>query len=142
MGSSAWLATMLDEQMLEKRVQVPTVPLEHLPRRSGAEVAKELGGRWLLRYVPSAQVHEPRSGRYGVATFVTPTPYATSELAHWLDLPQPELPRNYVVRLDPSQVPVIVGPQYVGAGMGIQYVLPEGYGPEAVVHPGWAHEVR
>jgi hypothetical protein len=132
----------LDEYMLDKRIEHHAVPVIDLPSKTGDEVFKELGGRQLLRYVDQYSVHEPVGGRVGIPTWVTPTPLSPDEVDHYLDLPAPEKARTHVVRIDPRLVHTIQGPQWVGIGMGIQYLLPEGYGPEAVLHPGWAHEVR
>ncbi len=113
-----------------------------LPQRSGSDVARDLAGRMLLRYVDAGAIHEARGGRVGVPTWVTPTPYAVDEVSHYLDLPVPERLRSYVVRLDPAEIDVIAGPQWVGLGLGIQYYLPYGYEPRAVLPPQWAHAVR
>lgn len=143
MSTCAWLATALDLQMLEKRMYPPDTPIEGIPSRQGSDVAdEELSGRWLLRYVLPGQQMEPQGDRIGERTFVTPTPYAPSDLSDWLDLPFAEDSRDYVIRLDPSQIEFIAGPMFVGAAMGVQYVLPQGYGPEAVMGPGWAQRVR
>jgi hypothetical protein len=111
-------------------------------RSAGRLNGHELGGRLLLRYVDVYAVHEPAQGRLGQPTWVTPTPFSPEEVDHYLDLPAPEKPRTHVVRLDPLQIAVIQGPQWVGLGMGIQYLLPEGYAVSAVLGPAWAHEVR
>jgi hypothetical protein len=136
------VAGRLDEQMAGKAIHAPTVPIDQLPIRSGVEVARELGGRSLLRYVTPNLVHEPDGSRVGQPTFVTPTPYAPQDPSHFLELPMPHVARPYVIFLDPSQIDRIAGPQYVGPGLGLQYVLPDGYDAEAVMAPGWAHEVR
>ena len=142
MASAAWLATQMDHYMLDKAIADHTVPAPRLPRKSGQDVSIELGGRQLLRYVDLYRVHEAHDGRVGVPTWVTPTPFATDDVVHYLDLPAPEKRRTHVIRLDPRLVDVIMGPQWVGLGMGIQYYLPDGYSSAAIMHPGWAHEVR
>jgi hypothetical protein len=142
MASAAWLATQLDEYMLGKKIMHHAIPAKDLPVKSGDEVFNELGGRQLLRYVDVYAVHEPMGGRAGRATWVTPTPLSTDDVDHYLDLPAPEKFRTHVVRLDPRLIPTIAGPQWVGLGMGIQYLLPDGYSTNAVLYPGWAHKVR
>src|SRR5688500_10857079 len=65
-----------------------------LPSRPGSEIARELGGRALLRYVDYKNVHEVSRD---IPTFVTPTPYSVDEVRDYLALPRPELAREYVV---------------------------------------------
>jgi hypothetical protein len=142
MTSSAWLATQQDEYMLGKKIMHHAIAADNLPVKTGVDVFNELGGRQLLRYVDVYSVHEPRGGRVGQPTWVTPTPLSADEVDHYLDLPAPEKSRTHVVRLDPRLIPAIAGPQWVGLGMGIQYLLPYGYSTDAVLFPGWAHEVR
>src|SRR5690242_495674 len=121
MGTSAWLATQGDEFALAKIIADARLPLTALPLRPGDEVARELGGRLLYRYLSVDQAHEPWSNqREGIVTFVTPTPYAPQDLCHWLDLPAPDKLRTHVVRLDPAKIDWIQGPQWVGLGMGLQ----------------------
>ncbi|WP_152611135.1 hypothetical protein [Amycolatopsis sp. MJM2582] len=128
--------------MLDKLIAHHAVPSENLPRKSGDQVFKEIGNRQLLRYVDIYHVHEPETGRDNLPTWVTPTPLSCDDLDHYLDLPSPDIPRTHVVRIDPRYIDEIRGPQWVGLGLGIQYLLPRGYPLDAVLAPHWAHEVR
>jgi len=111
--SSAWLATYLDYQMLEtagvvvdrqRRAGMPDLPL-----RRGADVAKELAGRFLLHDVTSANVGRYRPGRAD-RCFVTPTPLSPADTGAWLALPGANIPREFVVLLQPEAIPWIQGP--------------------------------
>lgn len=141
MTSCAWLATQMDQHMLGSKIADSLVPESKLAVKTGEEVFTELGGRMLLRYVEAHAVHEPSQGR-PVKTFVTPTPYGAEDVSHHLDLPRPDRLRGYVIRLDPRRIRSIAGPQWIGLGMGVQYVLMYGYPADAVLPPGWAHEIR
>lgn len=138
MGTSSWLATWLDSEMLERRgVTIPS-PIQArtlLSHRSGTEIAAELGGRCLLRYLVSSQIGLFAGGS-DKACYTTPTAYSPEEAVRYLVLPRPETPRNHVLLLDPARVPLIMGPMWAAAGRGIQYVLPDGFPPEAIVVPG------
>lgn len=125
--------------MLAKRIFAWNIPVDSLPVRTGVEVATELQGRPLLRYVTYEGVHEQS---HTGPTFVCPTAYAPADQVNWLALPRPELVRDYVLLLDPELIPSIKGPRWVSGGGGIEYVLPDGYGPEAVIVPGWAVPIR
>ncbi|QZY30612.1 hypothetical protein [Nocardioides coralli] len=125
--------------MLLKILSAAHVPLDELPSRSGAEVATELAGRALLRYVAATGVHE---NSHPGPTFVTPTAYTSSELNSYLALPRPDLLRDHAIWIDPSRVDTILGPRWVHLGSGIEYVLPNGYTSDAVIEPGWAVQIR
>ena len=60
MGSCSLLATRLDYEMIAVKRGVSIAPAalpEHrLPRKTGAEVAHEVGERYLVRYLTPAQV--------------------------------------------------------------------------------------
>ena len=60
MGVCTWLATLLDREMLVVRHGVPiepdTMSIHKLPRKTGHQVADEVGGRYLLRYLLPHQV--------------------------------------------------------------------------------------
>jgi hypothetical protein len=77
----------------------------------------------------------------GDRTWVTPTPYSSGECGSWLNLPQPHKPRDYVMFLDATKIPVIQGPRKVAGGMGIEYLLPDGFPKEAIVF-GWPRKVE
>ena len=106
---------------------------DNLPRRSGAAVAGELVGRYLLRYV--ATDNERVLATRG-KVYLTPTPYSSDEAREWLGVPAPSRSRLWVVILRPAAIPWLQGPLWVFGGGGIQYILPDGYPREAVVVPG------
>jgi hypothetical protein len=137
--SCAWTATQLDARMLRKSVASNDVPLDLLPLRTGEEVAQELAGRALLRYVDDRNVHE--TGHAG-PTFVTPTPYSVEDLHGYLALPGPRAMRTHVLWLDPTRLTAIRGPRWCDLGSGIEYILTKGYSSEAILSPGWAVEIR
>lgn len=137
--SCAWMATQLDSLMLRKSMAPPLSPPEYLELRDGKDVARELSGRVLLRYVDDRNVHE-RS--HPGPTFVTPTPYGIDDLHSYLALPGPKNMRTHVVWLDPEKLSGICGPRWCDLGSGIEYVLTEGYTEDAILSPGWAVEIR
>lgn len=139
--SSAWLATALDSQLLESApIATRGTPTDALPVRSGFDVAmNDLKGRAFMRYVPSDLAHEDRDG---TPTFVSPTPYAPSDLIAYLALPAPHLRRDFVILIDPELVEQVQGPRWCELGSGIEYVLPNGYQQRAVLKPGWAVQLR
>jgi hypothetical protein len=142
-GDCGWLATYQDEAMLAARGHLlAPFMTRSLAVRTGQEVADELNGRLLLRYVPDSSIDEVSEARAGIETFVTPTPYAVRDLSHYLALPMPDIPRNSVIMIDPRRVKEVRGPQRVLAGAGIEYVLTAGYDADAVVGPPWAVRVR
>jgi hypothetical protein len=120
-------------------IAAETTPTANLPIRTGTEVAIELNGRALLRYVDRWSAHE--SGRT-IETFACPTPYTPSEVMRFLAPPRPDLLRDYVLFLDPKEIVVIRGPRWCNLGGGIEYVLPDGYPETAIIGPGWAVEVE
>ena len=138
MGSAAWLATQLDAAMLDKGIAPVGTPIGHLAMRKGVDVALELAGRPLLRYVPLELAHETRDSE----TFVCPTPYSVDDLTAFLALPSPKISRDFVIVLDPAKIERIQGPRWCDLGQGIEYVLPNGYGADAIMAPGWAVPVR
>jgi antitoxin (DNA-binding transcriptional repressor) of toxin-antitoxin stability system len=99
---------------------------------AGTAVARELGGRYLVRYVTRAGGARDVAGRDGLI-YVTPTAYATSEAITWLALPGP---RPFYLLLDPAGIETIAGPRYVHLGQGIEYLLPDGFPAGAVVGVG------
>ena len=138
MGASSTLAKTLDQQMLDRNsvhIAARTVKTEHLPRKTGLDVAREIGGRLLLRYLLLHQVGQYTGGSPAVH-FVTPTPYSSEETVSWLFLPKATEPRTHVLLLDPGKVDVIAGPRWVILGKGIEYILPNGFPKEAVIG-GW-----
>ncbi len=144
MGSSRWLATVLDQEMLERVrgivIAARTVPDDALPTRRGPDVAAEIGERYLLRYMLPQQVGQLRRGTSD-PQFVTPTPLAPEATVPWLFLPRPEEARVFVMALDAARVPEIKGPRWVRCGPGIEYLLPGGFPPDAIVWP-WEMQVE
>lgn len=112
-----------------------------LPDRPGGEVADELGGRFLLRYLRTHQVGLLTGGT-GSMQYVTPTPYAPEETVAWLALPAPRDPPSHVLFIDPALVDVVRGPRWVRLGGGVEYLLPFGFGRRALAAPGWEAEIR
>jgi hypothetical protein len=143
MDTAAWLATVLDQELLESVRGASIAPRNtedhRLPVRPGRDVAQELGGRYLLRYVLPDQVGQFTDGS-GNPHHVTPTPYAPRDTVAYLALPRPAAPRLYVMLLDPGRIPVIMGPRWIRLGKGIEYILPSGFPKEALVF-GWEVEV-
>jgi len=139
------LATNLDVCMLEERgtMIVPgDTPDTDVPSKSGAEVFEELGGRFLLRFLLPGQVstEEKLSQIPPRKQWVTPTPYSPKETIAMLALPAPDYPREYVFVLDPRKIANVLGPRRVRLGIGIEYILPDGFPKEALVLP-WPLEV-
>lgn len=135
---------MLDQEMLESvsGVSIASRPalIRELPVRNGIDVAQELRGRLLLRYVLPSQV-----GMFGQGSrlehWATPTPLAAEDVVSWLDLPSPSQPRTHVMLLDPAKIEAIQGPKWVRHGQGIEYFLPRGFPAAAILQP-WEIELR
>lgn len=139
MGTSSWLCTVLDQEMLEvwRGVQIAarTTPDNMLFQKTGTEVARELGNRYLLRYLLPHQVGWFSRGSE-LRHYVTPTPYSPEETVLWLALPKPAQSRTFVMMLDPAMIGLLLGPRWVRLGKGIEYILPDGFPKEALVG-GW-----
>jgi hypothetical protein len=134
MSNASWLATSLDQEMLEGHgvsIASRTTVDEDLPSKSGTQVSHELGSRYLLRYLAGHQ-----TGLYTIGSdrrhFVTPTPYSAAETVSWLALPLPTQDRAFVLMLDPGKIATIIGPRWVRCGKGIEYILPFGFPKEAL----------
>jgi hypothetical protein len=117
-----------------------STPDTSLLKKTGRQVAGELGHRYLLRYLLPHQI-----GRYTAGSaaphWVTPTAYAPEETISWLALPAPRAPRPYVMLLKPEEIDEIRGPRWVRLGGGIEYYLPNGFPGTALAFP-WEIEVR
>lgn len=117
---SSRIATLLDWNFLEfeRKVRI-AASLDIDPDvevRPGTDIAEELAGRKLLRYLTPEQVGLFLDGT-DRSTYVTPTPYAPEETISWLFLTSPRVPRTHVLLLDPAKIPLIQGPMWVaGAG--------------------------
>lgn len=137
------LATVLDLEMLIANgavIHSPNISDAALAPRTGSEVARELGGRYLLRYVRPHQLGTLIGGS-ARAQWVTPTPYSRTAVARWLALPNPLDPPRHALVLDPEAIAVLAGPRLVRLGGGIEYFLPQGFSRDAIVAPGWEVEV-
>ena len=142
-SSSAHLATKLDIEMLTRNgvsVLSSSVPHSALPRKSGLEVSRELGGRPLLRYLRIEDAKRYLRGDCN-RQCVTPTPYASPDLISFLNLPDPTTVRSHFLLLDPAKIPDVIGPRYIAWGEGIEYILTAGFSMEALVNP-WPMEIR
>lgn len=136
--SSSWLSTLLDQEQIEMNGSIgPHVgDVETMPDRSGVEVAEELGGRLLLRYLVDAQITEFLDGSEDRSHWVTPTAIAPADVIDWLALFAPHLPRKHALLLDPSKIPTIRGASWIRLGSGIEYYLPVGFPRDAVLDVG------
>jgi hypothetical protein len=140
---AGWLATILDQEMIEGgggAIAARSVRDGALPARTGAEVAAELRGRLLARYMLRSQIGEFAGGSTEMH-WVTPTPLSTKEIPRFLAVPRPAGRRTHAVLLDPAPIPEIRGPRWVKTGQGIEYLLPNGFPASALVMP-WEIEVR
>ena len=141
--SCGHLATKLDVEMLVKqgvKVASSAVPDDDLPLKTGKEVAHELGGRPLVRYLRWED-----AGRYLYGDSnrhcATPTAYSSDDVVGFLNLPDPITRRTHFLLLNPAKVIELLGPRYILWGSGIEYVLPEGFPKEALLNP-WGIEIR
>src|SRR5689334_5187045 len=91
-----------------------------LAERAGAEVARELGGRYLVKYLPRTRLHDYQNGSPGTE-YATPTMYTPSEAPVYLNLPYVEDSRLWALFLDPGIIDVVLGPRWVELGQGIEY---------------------
>ena len=139
--SCAWLSTVLDQEMLEvvRRVRIAprTVSYQILLvswQKTGRQVAGELGGRYLLRYLLRHQVGSYINGSTD-RHYTTPTPYSPADTVSWLTLPSPTRKRDFVMLLDPTKIDTILGPRWTRLGKGIEYILPGGFNKDALVWP-------
>lgn len=132
--SATWMATMLDQEQIEKSspIQPRVVDVEGMPDRPGSDVADELGGRMLVRYLTPAQVSDFLSGSTR-EHWVTPTPVSADHSCGWLALPSPTIRREYAIVLDPAKIGSIRGPAWIRLGEGIEYYLPEGFPADAIL---------
>ncbi len=136
------LATLLDLEMLQLRASAviysEKTPDAAMPLRPGTEVAAELGGRCVLRYLlhkdvlRSSGATTPVLGSRLMRAYVTPTPYSPSEVIHALALPFSSEWRSHVILLRPEFIPWMQGPRRVENGSGLEYILPNGYPASAL----------
>ena len=135
---SSWMATLLDQEQIElTRVIAPRPQrVEDLPDRSGIDVARELGGRLLARYLTPSQVAEFADGSTSRGHWVTPTAVAPEDVVAWLALFAPLVKRQHALLLDAAVIDVIRGPAWIRLGQGVEYYLPGGFPKEALVDVG------
>jgi hypothetical protein len=101
MGTCSRIATNLDAEMLLVRTDISSIgtPPDDLPLVRN--LVDQLAGRYLLRYLLSAQLGTLTSGT-SRTQFVTPTAYAPEETVSWLTLPPSAGHREWVLLLDPA----------------------------------------
>lgn len=136
MGASR-LAKILDQEMIERsgtKIASALTPDGALPIRPGADVAAELGGRFLIRYMVKKQLGSFISGSADLH-FVTPTPLSPDAVRPFLALPAIAVPRRWAMLIDPLHVAEIQGPRWIRGGDGIEYLLPNGFPPAALPLP-------
>lgn len=125
------LAATLDLDWIAS-VSPPRVRDEELPVLSGEDLAAQLHGRLLLRYLLPEQVGLFLAGSSD-KHWVTPTAFSPTEAIEALALFRPRDPRTYVLALEPARIERALGPRQVQLGVGIEYVLPDGFPLEAVL---------
>jgi hypothetical protein len=135
---NSWLATLLDLEQIEAATVIAprSQTVEGLPDRPGPEVAAELGGRFLVRYLVESQLDAFLGGSTDRAHWVTPTPIAPEAAVPWLALVAPRVPRMHVLLLDAARVDIVRGPAWIRLGQGIEYYLPTGFPQTAIVDVG------
>jgi hypothetical protein len=85
-----------------------------------------------LRYLGRREIGLYTRGNAGIH-WVTPTPYSSRDCATWLNLPAPDKLRTHVLLLNPVHIPRIAGPRRIEGGLGIEYMLPNGFPAKALV---------
>jgi len=108
--------------------------LASMPGRGGPDIAAELGGRYLLRYLIRKQYRQFTTGSAALH-FVTPTPYSPTEVISWLALPTTAR-REFALFLDARRLSDVRGPRRVLLGGGLEYILASGFPATAIV-VGW-----
>ena len=108
--------------------------LLHRWTKPGPRVSKELGGRYLIKYMPTAQVGRFVDGARGLH-WTTPTPYGVDSLTIFLALPHPTMLRTHALLLLPARIEQIAGPRWVRHGFGVEYLLPDGFSKSAIATP-------
>lgn len=135
---SSWMATLLDQEQIEATSTIVSrgESIEFMPGRPGTDVATELGGRLLIRYLTASQVSEFNDGSTDRGHWVTTTAISPEDVVFWLALFSPLVPRQHALLLDPSQISEIRGPAWIRVGAGIEYFLPHGFAKAAIVDVG------
>lgn len=140
--SASRLAKVLDQEMIERSgttIASAVTSDADLAVRRGADVAAELGGRLLVRYMLRRQLGL-FSGGSTDRHFVTPTPLSPVALRSFLALPSVTDSRRFAMLIDPAAVDLIQGPRWVRGGDGIEYLLPHGF-PSRALPLAWELEV-
>lgn len=133
--SSSWLATLLDQEQIERssgQIAARTVNVETMDTRTGVDVARELGSRYVIRYLGANRLTDLLVGT-SEGQWVTPTPISPKDVAHWLALPDPQYLRKHAILLDLNHITKVCGPAWIKLGEGIEYYLPDGFPSQAIV---------
>ena len=103
--SCAWVSTILDQERIETMTPIASRPtsVETMPDRTGADVALDVGDRYLARYLVASQVTEFLGGSTR-PHWVTPTPLSPTDVVPWLALFAPTKPRKHLLLIDPAKV--------------------------------------
>jgi hypothetical protein len=110
---------------------------------SCTDLVSQLGRRYLIKYV-----RKPDRYRYSVLSkvshfsgvhYLTPTALCPDTIEAALRLPPFKIPQ-YALILDPSRLSAC-GPREIRGGKAVEYVLPNGYGVDAIVPPGWPQAI-
>ncbi|MEW1735862.1 hypothetical protein AB0346_07920 [Nocardia beijingensis] len=104
------------------------------------DLAQDLGGRYLIKYIRQDSFNR-LSAMSGITHFpgrhhVTPTVLCAADLGKALHLPPLPNPK-YALLLNPAKVQA-VGPRRILQGIGIEYILPNGFPVDAIIDPQWA----
>lgn len=145
MQSVTQLALHLDVTMLQARsvdIADESVPDNKLPL---CNPAVQLGDRLLIKYLRPDEV-ETYSILSGISRFpgvhyVTPTPIAARDLMTVLALPPPQK-RSWALLLRPGNLSSVRGPRRITGGVGIEYVLENGFSSVDLAEPPWPREYR
>jgi hypothetical protein len=104
-------------------------------------LAAQLSGRYLIKYVRQTDLsrYSSLSGLtyFPGPHFVTPTAIAAPDLPAALNLPPLPSPSGALL-LQPSILTLVRGPRRIAAGIGVEYILDQGFSLAAVVQPQWA----
>jgi hypothetical protein len=136
----ALVATNLDVEMLKWNVSPGNTRDVDLSRKKGTDVWRELGGRYLIRYLHAGQLGIFGQGT-AIPTYTTPTPYPAPEVIARLQLPAVTRARQWILVIDPRKVETILGPRWVRwGGFAIEYILPNGF-PQDALATKWEVEI-
>ncbi len=132
------MATLLDQEQIEQTTAIVARPqdVRDMPDRRGVDVAAELGGRLVVRYLVDSQVDEFTHGSNDRGHWVTTTAISPEDVIFWLALYAPRDRRRHALLLDPAKIEIIRGPAWIRLGPGLEYYLPNGFPEDAVVDVG------